>query len=284
MASIFITGGTGYLGRVLVRQASLGGHHVAASYHTQAPPSDEAIWLPLDVRDALEVEDLLDRLRPEVVIHTAYRQSGPDLLPVTAMGAGNVARAAAAIGARLTHLSSDVIFDGEREGAYTEDDLPSPVSAYGAAKAQAEALVTAAHPGAIVVRTSLIYGFAPIDRISQFVLDVATGRSPERLFTDEIRCPIYVEDLAAALLELCGLSYSGPLHVAGAEALSRYAFGAMIARAWNVDPSGIQGALSAESPVRRPRNCALDSSRARRLLRTRLRGVSEVLRDLGRLR
>jgi len=249
----------------------------------EAPPSTEAIWLPLDVRDELAVEDLLERLRPEVVIHTAYQQGGPDLLPVTAMGAGNVARAAAAISARLIHLSSDVIFDGEREGVYTEDDLPSPVSAYGAAKAHAEALVTAAHPGAVVVRTSLIYGFAPIDRSSQFALDVATGRSPERLFTDEFRCPIYVEDLAAALLELCALPYRGPLHVAGAEVLSRYAFGALIARAWNVDPSGIQGALSADSPVRRPRNCALDSSRARQLLQTRLRGVSEVLRDLGRL-
>lgn len=284
MTDIFITGGTGYLGRALVRQASRSGHRVAASYYTQAPPSDEALWLPLDVRDALAVEDLLDRLRPEVVIHTAFRQGGPDLLPVTASGAGNVARAAAAVGARLIHLSSDVIFDGERAGAYTEDDAPSPISAYGAAKAQAEILVAAAHPGAVLVRTSLIYGFAPIDRISQFALDVATGRSTERLFTDEIRCPIYVEDLAAALLELCTLPYSGPLHIAGAEALSRYAFGVLIARAWNVDPSGIRGALSAESPVRRPRNCALDSSRARGLLRTPLRGVGEVLRDLGRLR
>ncbi|MFQ3664204.1 MAG: sugar nucleotide-binding protein, partial [Chloroflexaceae bacterium] len=115
------------------------------------------------------------------------------------------------------------------------------------------------------------------------VLDVATGRSPERLFTDEIRCPIYVEDLAAALLELTTLPYSGPLHVAGAEALSRYAFGLLIARAWNVDTSGIQGALSTDSPVRRPRNCALDSSRAQRLLRTRLRGAREVLRELGRV-
>ncbi len=283
MARIFITGGTGYLGRVLTRQASLAGHSVMASYHTQPPPPDLANWLPLDVRDPLAVEELLERLRPEVVIHTAYRQGGPDLLPVTAIGAGNVARAAAAIGARLIHLSTDVVFDGEREGAYTEDDPPSPISAYGAAKAQAEALVAAAHPGAVLVRTSLIYGFAPIDRISQFVLDVATGRSPERLFTDEIRCPIYVEDLAAALLELTTLPCSGPLHVAGAEALSRYAFGILIARAWNVDPSGIQGALSADSSVRRPRNCALDSSRAQQLLRTRLRGASEVLRDLGRV-
>lgn len=282
MARVFITGGTGYLGSVLVRQAGVAGHAVAASYFSQAPFAGAATWLPLDIRDSLAVEDTLDRLRPDVVIHTAFRQSGPDLLPVTADGAGNVARAAAATGARLIHMSSDVIFDGEREGVYTEADPPAPVSAYGMAKARAEALVTAAHPGAAIVRTSLIYGFDPIDRVSRFALDVAAGRSAERLFTDEYRCPIYVEDLAAALLELASLAYAGVLHIAGAERLSRYEFGALIVQAWGADPAGLRGALSAESPVPRPRNCALDISRARRLLHTRLRGVREVLHDLGR--
>lgn len=283
MARIFITGGTGYLGRVLTRQASLAGHQVTASYFSQSPPTQEARWLPLDVRDPLMVEQVFDSVRPEVVIHTAFRQSGPDLMPVTATGAGHVARAAAAVGARLIHISSDVIFDGEREDAYTEDDPPTPITPYGEAKAQAERLVAASHPNAVIVRTSLIYGFTPIDRISQFALDVAAGRRQERLFTDEIRCPIYVEDLAAALLELIDLDYTGVLHIAGAERLSRYTFGSLIARAWKVDPSGIRSGLSAESPQRRPRNCALDISRATALLQTRLRGVHRVLRDLGRL-
>lgn len=284
MARLLISGGTGYLGGELLRQALAAGHEVAATYFSQAPPEAGAVtWLPLDVRDALAVEDAVDRLRPEVVIHTAFRQSGPELLPVTAGGAGHVAAASAAAGARLIHMSSDVIFDGEREGAYTEADRPAPISDYGAAKARAEELVAAAHPGAAIVRTSLIYGFDPVDRQTQFALDVAAGRRAERLFVDEYRCPIYVADLAAALLELAALPYAGVLHVAGAERVSRHELGGLLARACGLDPAGIAAARSAESPVPRPRNCALDSGRAQAMLATRLRGVREVLADLGRL-
>ncbi len=284
MSRIFITGGTGYLGAALVRQAAAAGHAVAASYFSQAPPSPSpAAWAPLDVREALAVEELVEHIRPDVVIHTAFVQSGPELMAITAEGAGHVARAAALVGARLIHMSSDVIFDGEREGAYTEDDPPAPISDYGRAKAAAEALVAQAHPGAAIVRTSLIYGFNPIDRISRFALDVAEGRNEARLFSDEYRCPVYVEDLAAALLELADLSYSGVLNIAGAERVSRYELGQLIARAWGVDPSGLTPALSAESPVRRPRNCTLSIDRAAALLRTRLRGIREVLRAEGRL-
>lgn len=284
MSRIFITGGTGYLGAALVREAAAAGHAVAASYFSQAPPAPSpAAWAPLDVRDALAVEELVEQLRPDVVIHTAFVQSGPELMAVTADGAGHVARAAALAGARLIHMSSDVIFDGERAGAYTEDDPPAPVSDYGRAKAAAEGLVARAHPGAAIVRTSLIYGFRPIDRISRFALDVAEGRSEARLFSDEHRCPVYVEDLAAALLELAGMDYAGVLNLAGAERVSRYELGRLIARAWGVDPAGLTPALSAESPVRRPRNCALAIDRAMSLLRTPLRGVREVLRAEGRL-
>ncbi len=284
MSRILITGGTGYLGGALVRLASAGGHAVAATYFSQAPPAAPGVtWAPLDVRDPLAVEEALAELSPEVVIHTAFVQAGPALEAVTAAGAGHVALAAAAAGARLIHMSSDVIFDGEREGAYSEADPPAPISAYGRAKARAEALVAAAHPAAAIVRTSLIYGFAPIDKISRFALDVAEGRSEARLFSDEYRCPVYVEDLAEALLELAGLSYGGVLNLAGAERVSRYELGVLIARAWGVDPAGIVPALSAESPVPRPRNCTLDIARARSLLRTELRGIRAVLRQTGRL-
>jgi dTDP-4-dehydrorhamnose reductase len=283
MARLLITGGTGYLGGELLRQAAPAGHVVAATYFNQEPPDRLGVtWLPLDVRDLLAVEDAVDQLCPEVVIHTAFRQGGPDLDAITAVGAGHVARASAAVGARLIHISSDVIFDGERDGPYTEDDPPAPISDYGAAKARAEALVAAAHPGAAIVRTSLIYGFDPIDRQTQFALDVAAGRRPDRLFVDEFRCPVYVADLAAALLELAALPYAGVLNIAGAERVSRHELGTLLARACGLDPGAIPAARSAENPVRRPRNCALAIDRAQALLATRLRGVRQVLADLGR--
>lgn len=278
MMRLLVTGGTGYLGSALVRTASARGHTVAATYYSRSLSlSGDITWLPLDIRDAFSVEEALDHYRPNLVIHTAFRQNDPDLQSVTVEGTRHVARAATLFNARLIHMSSDVIFDGERSGAYTEEDQPAPISAYGAAKAAAEAYVTELDPAATIIRTSLIYGFAPIDRHTQFALDLVAGRGEGRLFDDEIRCPIFVDDLVEALLEVVGLPFKGVLNLAGAEALSRYAFGQALVSHYGYDPAILQRGLSSESPVRRPRNCALDISRARNLLRTPLRGVSEVL-------
>lgn len=276
---LFITGGTGYLGGALLRIAA-GYYVLGASYLSQHPPASPHIdWTPLDVRDPQAVRAALVRFRPDIVIHTAFVQYGPDLVAITAEGSGHVATAAAEIQARLIHMSSDVIFDGERANPYTEEDRPDPISAYGEAKAIAERLVAAAHPGATIVRTSLIYGFDPIDRQTQFALEIAAGLRSDRLFSDEYRCPIYVDDLAVALLELGETDYAGVLNLAGAERLSRYEMGTLLVRALGHDPVRIGAGLSADLPVRRPRNCALDSGRASGLLRTRLRGLREVLTE-----
>lgn len=275
---MLITGGAGYLGSEVVRQALAAGWEVAATYFSCCPDRAGVRYLPLDVRAEREVERLLAELRPDVVIHTAFRQEGPDLWATTAGGAGAVARAARGAGARLIHLSSDVIFDGERDGSYTERDPPSPVSPYGAAKAAAERMVAEAHPAALIVRTSLIYGGAELSKHERFMLDVADGRVEAAFFTDELRCPVAVGDLAAALLELSPLDLAGPLHLAGADIVSRYEFARLVAAAHGRRPDRLRGAPSVSSPVPRPRNCALDCSMARRLLRTRLRGVREVLK------
>jgi dTDP-4-dehydrorhamnose reductase len=104
------------------------------------------------------------------------------------------------------------------------------------------------------------------------------GEMP-RLFTDEYRCPIFVDDLADALIELATNDFIGGLNVVGPQRLSRYEFGLKLARAFRVE-SKFAPALSASSPVPRPRDCTLDISLAQKILRTRLRSVNQVLIDL----
>jgi dTDP-4-dehydrorhamnose reductase len=278
MQRIFITGGTGYLGAALVRIARAQGLTIGASYFQHLPaPSNEIFWAALDLQQPASIAAALDAFAPDVVIHTAFRQYDPDLFAVTAQGAGLVASACAAREIRLVHISSDVIFDGEAQRPYTEADAPSPITDYGRAKAAAETLVTAAHPHAVIVRTSLIYGIEPQDMHTRFVLDVASGHKNATLFTDEIRCPVFVDDLAAALLELAALDYAGVLNIAGPEAVSRYRFGVLIARRWQHDPATLPAGSSLASGLRRPRNCRLAIARAQQLLATPLRGVSAVL-------
>ena len=78
--------------------------------------------------------------------------------PTIVQGSAAVAAAAHRSGARLVHLSTDLVFDGEQGAPYEEDADPRPVSAYGAAKLEAERIVARAHPEALLVRTSLLYG------------------------------------------------------------------------------------------------------------------------------
>jgi dTDP-4-dehydrorhamnose reductase len=185
---------------------------------------------------------------PAVVIHTAYRMGDAE---TNVRGAYNVALAAHRVGARLIHLSSDLVFDGEQGAPYTEDDEPRPVLEYGQQKLEAEQLVARVHPEAAIVRTSLLYG--PPDGPQEAL----ARRDDVEFHSDEIRSPVRVRDLAAALLELTGRDFAGILHIAGPEALSRTDFA-----------ERLRGApvRSRRTPPGRPRNVALDSSRARRLL------------------
>jgi dTDP-4-dehydrorhamnose reductase len=182
--ALHVTGGGGYLGTELARQ--------------EPQASTERV----EIRDRGAVSALFEHLRPAAVVHTAYRQDDPDAWAINVDGSENVAAAAAAVGARLVHLSTDVVFDGRKGAPYDEDDPVSPVTDYGRTKAESERRVLAAHPGALVVRTSLIVGgpgFSPSRH------ELAAGDRSSTFYDDEVRCPVQVADLAAALLELATL-------------------------------------------------------------------------------
>lgn len=240
---ILVTGGAGYLGSEVCRLAEADGHDVVATQlHA---PSLFGRAIELDIRRPFEVD-------AEVVVHTAYVMGDEETI---VDGTRNVAAAAERAGARLLHVSTDLVFDGEEGAPYSEDDEPRPVSDYGRAKLAAERLLPDA---ALIVRTSLLYGKAgPQERLAA---------DPDAVFyTDEIRCPTRVDELAAALLELCGSDLRGILHLAGPEAVSRLEFARRLGA---VDPRGVP------APQGRARNVALDSARAASLLKTGLTGIS----------
>ena len=276
---LLITGGSGYLGQALLKRSPQN-WELAATHHAHDLEQPGAAAFRVDVRDAAAVAQVMQGFRPDAVLHTAALMSGPAMLAVNEHGSRNVAAACRRLNARLIHLSSDVIFDGEH-APYDEDSSPAPISLYGESKARAEKAIAEEDPEALVVRTSLIYGFDPPDPRTRQVI---AGEMPV-LFTDEYRCPIFVDDLADALLELAAGGADGVpgrraaparLNVAGPDRLSRYEFGIKLIRVFG-SAQRFRGDVSASHPVPRPRDCALDITLARRVLKTRLRSVDEVL-------
>src|SRR5262249_52796679 len=154
----------------------------------------------LNLADDAACRRVVEAARPAVVVHTAIPRDEPDFEPVIVEGSTSLARAAARIGAAFLHISTDMVFDGDR-APYDEDAAPSPVTSYGRAKAEAERRVVEACPGAVIARLPLLYALDPPDpRGARMAADLQAGL-PVVLFTDERRCPAEVGDVAQALLE-----------------------------------------------------------------------------------
>jgi dTDP-4-dehydrorhamnose reductase len=269
---LLVVGGSGLLGREVIRQAQRAGRRVAATHHSRVPTVAEVDWRKLDIRHRDDVAALVLAVRPDVIVNAAYRQSD---WATTAEGGTHVALAAAVVGARLVHVSSDAVFSGAT-ASYDETHVPDPTTPYGAAKAAAETAVKGITPTAVIARTSLIIG-AGDSQHERHVHALAAGAVTGALFTDDVRCPVHVTDLARALLELAASPYSGVQHVAGSDAVSRYELAVLIARRDGLDPATLPTGLRAASGLAGPIDVRLDSTNTQARLKTRLRGAREFL-------
>ncbi|MYT29651.1 MULTISPECIES: sugar nucleotide-binding protein [unclassified Streptomyces] len=271
--NILIVGGSGFLGRELAHQAQTTGHTVTATFATRAGAIAGIRWLPMDLRQSREIAPVLSGSRPDVVINAAYRKAD---WATTADGAIRLATAATEYGARLVHVSSDAVFSGA-DVRYDESAMPDPVTPYGAAKAAAETAIRLIAPAAVIARTSLIIGDGGSVH-ETLVHDLATGRREGMLFTDDIRCPVHVTDLAQAVLELAASDRAGVCHLAGSDAVSRHELGALIAERDALDTSRLTAGRRAGTGSPGALDVRLDSTRTQRTLRTTLRGAGDFLR------
>lgn len=280
MSRVLVSGGAGTVGGALLAAApaDIDVHATQRRRPVAQLPGRPVPAHTVDLAEAGAFDALLARVRPDLVVHTAYDKTDGDRDIVAATAA--VVGACRALGVALVHLSSDVVFDGEH-APYSEEAQPSPVSVYGRWKAEAEGLALRA-PGAAVVRTSLVVRTAPLDPGSAgMVNELRAGRRP--LFTDELRCPIRCDDFTAQLWEVVALDpgrRAGVWHLVGPEALSRFALGLMIARHAGLS-APVRTARNAEADERRPRDLRLTSARADRQLNTRARPVSTLLADIA---
>jgi dTDP-4-dehydrorhamnose reductase len=231
----------------------------------------------VDLEEAQSVGRWVAEIRPEVIIHCAAVSVPADCesdkeraTRINTHLPAALARHAQDLGARLLHISTDLVFSGQC-APYSEDDACDPISHYGHTKLMAERMVLSRCPNSVVARTSLLIGASPrgdrgVDE--QIERALMRGASP-RLFTDEYRTPVGARDLARVLVALGRHPFCGVLHVTGQETLSRYEMGVIIARARGHPVERLVAAsLSDARGVHPPRapNTALRTERLRSLV------------------
>jgi dTDP-4-dehydrorhamnose reductase len=215
-----ITGAAGMLGQDLVAAARADGHDVVGLARAE-----------LDISDASATAGAVAAARPDVVVNCAAwtdvdgAESSPEqALAVNGAGAGNVARAAAAISAWTIHISSDYVFDGTKRTPYVESDAVAPASSYGRSKLAGEREVAEGAPGRhTVVRSSWLFG-AGGPCFPATILRLAGERDELKVVADQVGCPTFTGHLADALVELAARRPLGIVHVAGGGSCSWYEF------------------------------------------------------------
>ncbi len=274
---ILITGGSGYLGRRLVRRAAES-HDIRYTYFSNDPLT-QPYGVCVDLRDDKVFLNLVESFRPEVIIHTAGSDRSPDSDNLIRSAAQNVTSAARAVSARLIHLSTDVLFDG-RHAPYDEASLPAPLHDYGRAKAAAEVAVTE-HDNHVIVRTSLVYGLDEMDHATTGLVDALRAGKAVSLFTDQRRNPVWAESLAQACLELAENRTTGMLNVAGRQVLTRAEYGVRMLDWWGIEERSTLS-FGPSDGEKWPRDCELDLTKAAAVLHTPLWGLDEVFHRLSK--
>lgn len=144
-------------------------------------------------------------------------------LAVNARGAGSVARAAEATGARMIHMSTDYVFDGSKRSPYTEDDPTGPLGVYGESKLEGEREVGASGAEALIVRTAWLYGHAGPNFV-ETVLRLADSGEVLRMVDDQRGSPTSARDLALVLKELSVSSATGLVNATNSGSATWYDF------------------------------------------------------------
>lgn len=270
MRTLLLTGASGYLGWHL-SQIAQSEWQVYGTYLSQLVSLAGISLEAVDMTDPVALQNFLQRLRPDAVIHAAAQskpnrcEQEPDAaFAINVVATQQVAEYCAKAGIPCVFTSTDLVFDGQ-SAPYDEAALPAPVNLYGQQKAEAERRFLAAYPDGVVCRMPLMFG-GPTPQAACFLQEFVAKlqqRQSLQLFTDEYRTPVHIEDAAQGLLLALDRG-RGLLHLGGQQRISRYDFGLVMADAFGFDRDLILPAKQADVPMAasRPPDVSMVSDRA----------------------
>jgi dTDP-4-dehydrorhamnose reductase len=278
---VLLIGGSGQLGREIAQRWT--SDEIVAPSHSEMP-----------VEETSAINAAIERARPDIVVNCAafhnvdVCEKEPDrAFAINALAVDATAALCEKHAIVFATISTDYVFDGDRERPYTENDCPQPISAYGASKRAGESLVLRREMKAFVVRTCGVYGkffskskgYTFIDRI----INQARSGEPIRVVNDVVASPTYAGHLAQALRALVETNAYGLYHACNAGPVSWYDFAAKA-----LDLAGLSARIEPisasqwKTPARRPAFSALANDKLQSVGISMPRwdeGVAAYLRD-----
>jgi dTDP-4-dehydrorhamnose reductase len=258
MKTVLITGSNGLLGQKLTdlylqkKDKKLIATGLGSNRH---PVKSGYIYETLDIRDKSNLQSLVEKYRPDCIIHTAAmtqvddcetNQEECDKLNIDAVN--NIASIAAEYNIHLVHLSTDFIFDGTKE-LLSEEEKPNPLSYYGHSKLKGEQIIQKICKSYAILRTVLVYGVVADMSRSNIVLwavnSLKAGKNI-KVVNDQWRTPTLAEDLAQGCFLAEDKNAFGIYNISGPDYVSMDQMVLTIADIWNLDTSLIQTISSIE--------------------------------------
>jgi len=258
-------------------------HTYSTFYHKQIFPNSTKIDLISQSNSLLE---LLEKFRPDFVIHTVaypnvdFCETHPqDAKFLHVKLTEQIAKVCESINSKIFYFSTDAVFDGTSETAYSEVDEPNPLSYYGKTKLEAEKILIKASNKNVVLRTTVIYGSDEKSRFTNWVLKKLYNNEPVPAFTDQFNTPTLVDDLCKSIMHIIEKDVSGIFHASGKTCLSRYDFAKKLAKIFSMDENLIIPTLSSNTKqiAPRPEKGCLNSQHLEKIINFKFSTIDEGL-------
>lgn len=289
---VLVIGGSGLLGKKLRDIFIENNYDVYSTYYRTHPSNIERNY-QLDITQKKDVDTVIIKIKPDVVVHAAALtnvdecEKNQDMADaINTQGTKNIAETVKKIGSKFMYISTDYVFDGEK-GLYTEQDEVNPINYYGVTKLKGEEVVKNIVDDCIIVRTSVIFGLSNKKNFVTWILDNLQRQRRIRIVNDQYVSPTLNTDLSEQLVALLKNDAQGVFHTAGGERINRYAFSQIVADVFHLDKTLIQ-AISVNDMnwlAERPKDSSLDVSKVTRLKKPYMlrKAVSLLKEESGRL-
>jgi dTDP-4-dehydrorhamnose reductase len=262
MVRSLVIGGSGLLGRQLVRELEDSGEEVLSTYNSNEASGPKKGCVKLDVRDTDAVFGLISSFSPRHVYLPAAmtnvdqcERSPTQAWDINAEGTMSVAKACKTAGAKLLYVSTDYVFNGMKGSRYYEFDNPDPINIYGQTKLEGERCVLDADKHNLICRVSVLYGSNEGGKdnfVTWLIKELGKGNKV-RVFHDQFVSPTYAPHCAAFLTKLMRSEAKGVYHTSGPDCINRYDMAVAVAKEMDLDASLIEKVKTSDAGLLAPR-------------------------------